>query len=60
MAGLFPEGFQGYKYNLVAMDYISKLPDAYVFPNKEADNVAEVLIKKGICRFRVPLQLLLE
>ncbi|GFU03784.1 retrovirus-related Pol polyprotein from transposon 412 [Trichonephila clavipes] len=39
------------------MEYFTKWPETYPIPDQEACTVAEVLVKRWISRFGVPLQL---
>ncbi len=55
--GPLPESDRGNKYLLIAMDYFTKWPEAYVLPNQEAITVAEVLVREFICRFGTPMEL---
>ena len=45
----------GYRYILVIADYFSKWTEAFPIKNKCADTVADVLVKKIILRFGMPL-----
>ena len=45
----------GYRYILVIADYFSKWNEAFPIKNKCADTVADVLVKKIILRFVMPL-----
>ena len=45
----------GYRYILVIADYFSKWTEAFPSKNKCADTVADVLVKKIILRFGMPL-----
>ena len=45
----------GYRYILVIADYFSKWTEAFLIKNKCADTVADVLVKKIILRFGMPL-----
>ena len=45
----------GYHYTLVIADYFSKWTEAFPIKNKCADTVADVLVKKIILRFGMPL-----
>jgi hypothetical protein len=49
----FPQSDQGNQYFLIAMDYLTKWPEAYAIPNQEAPTVADVLVTNCFCRFRV-------
>ena len=45
----------GFRYILVIADYFSKWTEAFPIKNKCADTVADVLVKKIILRFGIPL-----
>ena len=55
--GPLPQSHSGNKYILVIADYFTKWTEAYGMPNQEAKTVAEILVKKFICRFGTPRQL---
>jgi transposase InsO family protein len=57
VAGPFPGSDQGNRYLLIAMDYVTKWPEAYAIPNQEAATVAEALVTNFFCCFRVPREL---
>jgi hypothetical protein len=42
---------------MFAVDYFTKWPEAYAFPNQEAWTVAEALVTNFLCRFGVPRKL---
>jgi len=48
---------QGNKYILVVMDYFTKWPEAYTFPNQEAGVVAQVFVEGFVCRHGIPEEL---
>ncbi|GFX50477.1 retrovirus-related Pol polyprotein from transposon 17.6 [Trichonephila clavipes] len=55
--GPIPRSSDGNNCILVVMDYFTKGPEAYSFPDQEASTVAEVLVQHWISRVGVPLQL---
>jgi hypothetical protein len=56
VAGPFPQSDQGKRYLLIAVDYITKWPGVYAFPNQEASTVTEALVT-NFCRFGIPREL---
>lgn len=42
--GPFPKTTNGNCFILVAIDYFTKWPEAYVLPNQEAETVADTLV----------------
>jgi hypothetical protein len=42
---------------MIAMDYFTKWPEAYAFPNQEASKLAEKLVTNLVRRFGVPREL---
>jgi hypothetical protein len=57
IAGPFPESDRGNKYLLIAMDYFTKWPEVYAFPNQEASAVGDALVINFFCRFGVQMEL---
>ena len=55
--GPLPETDNGKKYLLIAMDYFTKWPEAYLLPNQEATTVANVLIGEFFSRMGIPLEI---
>ncbi|KAJ8333889.1 hypothetical protein SKAU_G00412080 [Synaphobranchus kaupii] len=55
--GPFPVTEGGNCYELVAMDYFTKWPEAYAIPSQEAAAVVECLVSGMFARFRVPEEL---
>lgn len=54
VTGPFPTTANDNKYILVAMNYFSKGPGAYVTPNQEASSMAQARVDNTlVCRFRV-------
>ncbi|CAI5653079.1 unnamed protein product [Oreochromis niloticus] len=47
----------GNRYVLVAMDYFTKWPEAYVVPDQSATTTAEKLVEEMFTRFGVPAEL---
>ncbi|UYV84785.1 K02A2.6-like [Cordylochernes scorpioides] len=55
--GPLPRSDKGNRYNLVAMDYFTKWPEAFPLADQEAETVAETLISQFFSRFGVPMQI---
>jgi hypothetical protein len=55
--GPLPFSENGNKYILIAMDYFTKWPEAYVLPNQEAETVAKVLVVQFVSHFGTPVEL---
>lgn len=55
--GSLPETERRNKYILIAMDYLSKWPEAYALPDQEVVTVADVLVSQFFHRFGVPAEL---
>lgn len=51
--GPFPRTDRGNRYVLVAMDYFTKWPEAYVLPDQEAETVVDALLEGMFRRFGV-------
>src|ERR1051325_4524086 len=49
---------KGNRYIIVAMDYLTKWPEAKAIPNMKATTVAEFIYKEIICRHGVPEEIL--
>src|ERR1051325_2100811 len=49
---------KGNRYIIVAMDYLTKWPEAKAIPNMKAETVAEFIYKEIICRHGVPEEIL--
>ena len=47
----------GNKYILVISDYFTKWTESFAMPNKEAETVADVVVREFVSRFGVPRQL---
>jgi hypothetical protein len=56
VASPFPRNDQGNRHLLIAMDYFTMRPEAYVTPNQEASTAAETLVT-NFCRFGVQREL---
>ena len=54
IVGPFPEGLQGNKYILVAVDEFTKWSEAFPIPNQEASTVASVLSQEWFFRYSPP------
>jgi hypothetical protein len=46
----FPQNDQGSEYCMIAMNYFTKWPEAYIIPNQKASTVVEALVT-NICSF---------
>jgi hypothetical protein len=57
VAGTFPGSDQGNRYLLIAMDYFTKWPEAYIIPNQQASTVAEAVVTNFFCHFTAPQEL---
>lgn len=55
--GPVPLSTKGNRYVLVAMNYFTKWPDAYVVPNQSAITTARVLVDEMFCQFGTPEEL---
>ncbi|KAL7863372.1 hypothetical protein SRHO_G00123560 [Serrasalmus rhombeus] len=55
--GPFPRTEAGNRYVLVAMDFFTKWPEAYVVPDQSAVTTAERLVEEFFCRFGLPEEL---
>jgi hypothetical protein len=53
----FPWSDKGNQYLLMAMNYFTKLPEAYPIKNHATSTVAEALVTIFFCRFGVPREL---
>ena len=53
--GPLPTSEGGNKYLLITADYFMKWVEGYALPNQEAVTIADVLVKKFVCRFCVPM-----
>ncbi|CAG8685279.1 6364_t:CDS:1, partial [Dentiscutata heterogama] len=49
-----PETPEGYRYIVVATDYLTKWPEARALKNANAESVASFLIEDIICRHGSP------
>ena len=49
---------KGNRYIIVAMDYLTKWPEAKAIPNMKAETVAEFLYKEIFCRHGIPEEIL--
>ena len=56
--GPLPVTKKGNRYIIVAMDYLTKWPEAKAIPNMKAETVAEFIYKEIICRHGVPEEIL--
>jgi len=56
--GPFPEADRGNKEVAVVVDMYTKWPEAYAFPNQEADTVAQAVMDNFVFRFGCPLGVL--
>ena len=54
----FPQTYDGNKYAVVFMDYLTKWPEVYPTPDQTAETIAKLLIEKIICRHGVPAKIL--
>jgi hypothetical protein len=57
VAGPFPLTDQGNRYLLIAIDYFTKLPEAYALPNQEVSSVAKALVTNFFCYFCIPREI---
>ncbi|CAG8617896.1 1501_t:CDS:1 [Paraglomus brasilianum] len=55
--GPLPRTQNGNEYLVVAVDYLTKWPEARALPNKQADTVASFIVDDIICRHGVPKEL---
>ena len=55
--GPLPKTENGNKYLVVIMDYFTKWPEVFPWPNQEAVTIPNVVVKEVVCRFGVPKQL---
>ena len=54
----FPPTYDGNRYAIVFMDYLTKWPEVFAAPNQTAETIAQLLIEKIVCRHGVPAKLL--
>jgi len=54
----FPRSSSGNQYAEVFMDYLTKWPEVFATQDQSSLTIAELLIKKVICRHEVPAELL--
>ena len=56
--GPLPITKEGNRYIIVAMDYLTKWPEAKAIKNMKAETVVEFIYKEIICRHGTPLEIL--
>ena len=54
----FPTSYNGNKYAVVFVDYLTKWPEVFAVPDQTADTIAHLLVEQIVCRHGVPAELL--
>ena len=54
----FPTSYDGNKYAVVFVDYLTKWPEVFAVPDQTAITIAHLLVEEVICRHGVPAELL--
>ena len=54
----FPTSYNGNKYAVVFVDYLTKWPEVFAVPDQTADTIAHLLVEQIVCRHGVPTELL--
>ena len=60
LSGPYPTSLSGNKYIAEFIDLYSGSPEAFAVPNKNAENIAHLLLEEMLPRFAAPLQLLCD
>ncbi len=54
----FPPTYDGNRYAVVFMDYLTKWPEVYPTSDQTAETIAKLFVEKIVCRHGVPTKLL--
>ena len=53
----FPTSYNGNKYAVVFVDYLTKWPEVFAVPDQSADTITHLLVEQIVCRHGVPTEL---